>query len=131
MAALKLYVDLANSERQAIWARNAAMLVGNSFVINAIKSEPAKTEAGLNLFFSVAGLSLCIVWGIMVWDGWGWFYKHMVAAKALPVPPQINPFADFKELGDWTTDRIFKCTMAVVIIFVLMYVASIVHFWPT
>lgn len=40
MAALKLYVDLANSERQAIWARTAAMLVGNSFIINAINSEP-------------------------------------------------------------------------------------------
>jgi hypothetical protein len=27
---LKIYVDLLNSERQAIWARNGAMLIGNS-----------------------------------------------------------------------------------------------------
>ena len=39
LAALKFYVDLANSEKQAIWARHATMVVGNSLLINAIETE--------------------------------------------------------------------------------------------
>jgi hypothetical protein len=130
MATLKMYVDLANSERQAIWARNAAMLVGNSFIINAIKSEPAKSEAGLNLFFSVAGIAICILWAIMTWEGWTWFYKSIVDARKLPIVPQLNPFASYgKNFPDRHADTIFKCTMTVIVIFSAMYVASIKHFY--
>src|SRR4051812_33523823 len=82
-ATLKLYVDLINSERQAIWARNAAMLVGNSFIINAIKSELARSEPGLNLLFSLAGIAICGLWAIMTWAGWTWYHNLMLAAGKL------------------------------------------------
>jgi hypothetical protein len=124
MAALKLYVDLANSERQAIWARTAAMLVGNSFIINAINSEP---EDWLIPFFSVMGFILCIVWAIMTCNGWSWFYWSMRGGKNLPVPTQFNPFANLTGLDVYRSDKIFLCTMAVIAIFAIMYAASLIH----
>jgi hypothetical protein len=126
-ATLKLYVDLINSERAAIWARNAAMLVGNSFIINAIKSEPARSESGLNLLFSLAGIAICVLWFIMTWVGWAYSNKLMRKAEKLPVgDPQLNPF---KWVGPTTyRDWILWCTMALIVLFALMYVASIGHF---
>jgi hypothetical protein len=38
------------------------MVVGNSLLINAARSE---LDIATNLFLSLAGLFLCILWGIM------------------------------------------------------------------
>jgi len=63
LAALKSYVDLANSEKQAIWARHATMVVGNSLLINAVR-DPQLSPV-LNVILSFAGLFLCILLGRM------------------------------------------------------------------
>src|SRR5712691_6225195 len=81
MASLKLYVDLANSERQAIWTRQATMLVANSLIVTAARSDAAKAVSGDALFLNGAGLALCVIWFIMIWDGYTWFYKSMEAGK--------------------------------------------------
>jgi hypothetical protein len=62
----KAYVDLANSERQAIWARNASMLVANSFMLSAIAN---LHPAWLRDWFAVAGLILCVAWYFLMKRG--------------------------------------------------------------
>jgi hypothetical protein len=62
MVVLKLYVDLVNSERQAIWARYAAMVVGNSLIFNAISSAVnpgGRTSETVKLPYNAAGILLC------------------------------------------------------------------------
>jgi|SRR6516164_3774593 len=98
------------------------MVVGNSLLINAVRSE---LDIATNLFLSLAGLFLCILWGIMTWDGWNWFYKSMADAKKLPVDPLLNPFSSMPNLADRHSDTIFKCTMAMIVIFGLVYVADL------
>ena len=58
MAVLKLYVELVNSERQAIWARYATMVVGNSLIFNAIKPG-VRTSETVNLPYNAGGNLLC------------------------------------------------------------------------
>jgi hypothetical protein len=131
VAALKIYVDLINSERQAIWARTAAMLVANSFILNAIRFQPGKVEAagvGLNPFFGYAGLFLCLLWGIMTWHGWTYFHKCIVEGSRLPVDPCYNPLTKIKVI-DRRSDTIFICTMLAVVTFVAMYVVTLVQFY--
>lgn len=124
LSALKFYVDLANAEKQAIWARHATMVVGNSLLINAVASE---LHLGIGFTLSLAGLFLCVLWGIMTWVGWSWFYKSIIDAKKLPVHPLLNPFSSFphKGEGDRHSDTIFKCTMAIIIIFGLVYIVQL------
>jgi hypothetical protein len=126
MASLKLYVDLANSEKQAIWARHATMLVGNSLIVNAVRSDIAKLEPMTTVFLNGAGLSLCIIWAVMTWTGWTWFYKCMAEGKKLNVPH--NPFKNIEDLPTIATrarDIIFICTMAVVVIFAAVYLVGL------
>src|SRR5688500_6546731 len=103
MAALKLYVDLANSEKQAIWARHATMVVGNSLLINAVMQKP---EAWTNRFLNIAGLFICFLWTVMTWVGWDWFRKSLREGKALSVHPSLNPFSTYDDIGDRHSDTI-------------------------
>jgi hypothetical protein len=120
LATLKLHVDMANSEKQAIWARQASMVVGNSLLINAIEFEKGSWTGSI---LSIAGLLLCVLWGIITSDGWKWSYKPILDAKKLPIPPELNPFSSFphKGKGDRHSDVIFKCTMAMIGLFGLIY----------
>jgi hypothetical protein len=127
MASLKLHMDLANSEKQAIWARHATMLVGNSLIVNAVRSDVAKIETATTLFLNGAGLALCIVWAIMTWNGWGWFYKSLLAGKNVPIDPSLNPFASMQNIAQRRTDSIFILAMLVVLIFASVYLVGL---WP-
>ena len=128
-ATLKLYVDLANSERQTIWARNASMLVGNSFIITAIRSNKATTDTSLSIAFSLCGILICVLWAIMVVHGWSHLYKHMNKARTLPVCCKGNPYSEFE--NKLHRDEIFLCALGVIFVFVVMYglaVASFLNF---
>jgi hypothetical protein len=127
MAALKLYVDLANSERQAIWARHATMLVGNTLMLNAARPNAANPDAVSTLLFNGAGLLLCVVWALMTWYGWGWFYDAMEKGNALPVDKSLNPFANIPDISVRRKDSIFIFAMMVVAIFATVY---FVNLWP-
>jgi hypothetical protein len=126
MASLKLSIDLVNSERQAIWARMGAMLVANSFIINAIGS--FRLESSLGITFAAVGFLLCIIWALMVWDGWGWFYQFMLDGKKIAVDPRLNPFARVEDLGIRSSDRMFRCAIAIPGIFSVLYLIAILHF---
>lgn len=119
-ATLKLYVDLTNSERQAIWARTAAMLVANSFIITAIRLGPANADAPSVTLFSWAGIGICLLWGIMAWRGWEIAHGYMEAANRLPLRPPSNPFHHLGAVG-FNGDYIFWCTIAIIGIFIVLY----------
>jgi|SRR5712671_4614178 len=127
MASLKLYVDLANSERQAIWTRHATMLVANSLIVTAARSDAARSGSGDALFLNGAGLALCIVWFIMIWNGYTWFYKSMEDGKSLPVDPSLNPFAGIPDISVRWKDVLFLCAVAVSVIFAAVYAHGL---WP-
>ena len=93
LAALKMHVDLANGEKQAIWTRHATMLVGNSIIVAALRSE--HIDQSTTLFLNVVGLLLCIAWGVMAWVRWGWFHQSLRAGAAVPVERDLNPLKQF------------------------------------
>jgi hypothetical protein len=120
MTVLKLYVDLANSERQAIWTRQMTMLLGNSVIFSAIKL------GKLDKLANIAGLFLCLLWFVMTWYGWTYFYEPMNAAKQLPIASRLNPFATTPTKRH--TDEIFLCAMLVVALFAVMYFLGLCGF---
>jgi hypothetical protein len=120
---LKLYVDLVNSERQAIWVRHSTMLVAHAFLVNAASrgSDPTWILYG-------AGLLLCFVWFVMTWSGWGWFYRMMEQGQRLGVnPPSSNPFNNIEDLTCRWNDALFICANLVIIIFICVYVLELCH----
>lgn len=125
-ATLKLYVDLVNSERQAIWARNAAMLVGNSFIANSMRTTAANGDSALNVAYSAAGIAICIIWTIIVWRGWGTFHCLTLEARDL-VPDPLNPFHGVRNRIRRSHDVIFQCAMALILVFFALYVFSLVR----
>jgi hypothetical protein len=127
LTVLKMHVDMSNGEKQAIWARHATMLIGNSLIINAVRSDAAKLDAGTTLFLNGTGLALCVVWAVMTWQGWGWFRKSLADGNKVPIAPALNPLADFSGPYRRWKDSIFDCAMSVVVIFAIMYVIGL---WP-
>lgn len=127
LAVLKMYVDSANGEKQAIWTRHATMLVGNSLIIAGVRADGSNLAAGTTIFLNGLGLVLCIVWALMNWNGWGWFHKALADGSKVPVDPLLNPFADFNTPYRRRSDSIFVCAMSVVFIFALIYVVGL---WP-
>jgi hypothetical protein len=103
-------------KKQAIWARQTTMLIVNSLIVNA-----ARTDTWLN----VAGLALCVIWLIMTCTGWKWFHKSLTDGKNVPVDSSLNPFAGLKITlrNDW----IFISALLVILIFALIY---LVRLWP-
>lgn len=124
-AAVKLYVDLVNSERQAIWARNAAMLVGNSFIANSMKTSVEGDSTPLNVAFSLAGMAICLIWAVMTWRGWGTFHHLTLEARSI-VPGPLNPFSSSRNRIKRGHDVIFQCTMALIVVFFALYVMGLV-----
>jgi hypothetical protein len=129
MAVLKLYVDLVNSERQAIWARYATMVVGNSLIFNAIKPgvRPSETvnlpSNATGILLCAAGILLCVVWAVMTRTGWNWYRKLITDAKKLI--PESNPFVQLAQ-PDQHLDTMFFWAMSVPFIFMAMYIIGLI-----
>jgi len=127
LSVLKMHVDVANGEKQAIWNRHATMVVGNSLIINAARADTAALNAGSTLFLNALGLCLCVVWIFMTWHGWGWFRHSISKAKNIPINPALNPFGSYPEIYQRRKDLIFICALLVVLAFASMYVVGL---WP-
>jgi hypothetical protein len=128
LATLKMHVDVANGEKQAIWTRHATMVVGNSVIIAATRADGVLLSQNVALYLNVLGLMLCITWAVMAWTGWTWFRESLTDGADVPIDPSLNPFAKFKKpLASRWKDPIFDGAMAVVVIFALMYLVGL---WP-
>jgi hypothetical protein len=73
IAVLQAYVDLINSEREAIWARHNALLVANSLIIGALAISPTalweNKWAALGMIS--AGAIISAAWLGITLRGWG------------------------------------------------------------
>src|ERR1700730_8793471 len=107
LAILKMHVDVANGEKQAIWTRHATMVVGNSVIIAATRADGALLSQNVALYLNVLGLMLCVTWAVMAWWGWSWFRKSLTDGAKVPIDDSLNPFAEFKDIGSRWKDLIF------------------------
>ena len=78
IAVLQAYVDLINSEREAIWARHNALLVANSLIIGALAISPAalwqNKWAALGMIS--AGAIISAAWLGITLEGWSAMKRH-------------------------------------------------------
>jgi hypothetical protein len=78
IAILQAYVDLINSEREAIWARHNALLVANSLIIGALAMSPAalweNKWAALGMIS--AGAIISAAWLGITLQGWSAMKRH-------------------------------------------------------
>jgi hypothetical protein len=124
LTVLKMHVDIANGEKQAIWTRQATMLVGNTIIFAASRSDQIDQKMTLN----IVGLLLCILWAAMTLVGWCWFHKSLRDGAAVPIDPIPNPFADPRLSNpSFFRDPIFLAAMAVVGLFAALYLIGL---WP-
>jgi hypothetical protein len=120
LTVLKMHVDIANGEKQAIWTRHATMLVGNSIIVAA-----ARSDQNAGQFLSIVGLLLCGAWAWMTWVGWEWFHKSLRAGADIKIEPMSNPFAEFSNPS--RRDAIFIVAMVVIGLFALIYLYGLCH----
>jgi hypothetical protein len=66
------YVHLINSERQAIWQRYQAMLLGNSIILGLVVRTGGISSHEL-IAATVLGLALCTAWLVMTKSRWKLF----------------------------------------------------------
>ena len=83
IAVLQAYVDLINSEREAIWARHNALLVANSLIIGALAISPAalwqNKWAALGMIG--AGAIIGAAWLGITLEGWSAMKRHADVAR--------------------------------------------------
>src|SRR6476659_5934180 len=88
IAVLQAYIDLINSEREAIWARHNALLVANSLIIGALAISPAalwqNKWAALGMIS--AGAIISAAWLGITREGWSAMKRHADLARNSPRP---------------------------------------------
>jgi hypothetical protein len=119
LVVLKMHVDIANGEKQAIWTRHATMLVGNSIIVAAARSDHNAAQ-----FLSIIGLLLCGAWFYMTWVGWGWFNESLRSGAKIKIEPMSNPFAKFSNIS--RCEPIFIVAIGVIGLFACVYLKSLV-----
>src|SRR5437868_13752607 len=73
------YIQLINSERQAIWQRFTAMILANSFIITFLLRD---TFQGVAFAISGCGLAISTMWLVMTVRAWIHFFRLYKAAQA-------------------------------------------------
>lgn len=119
LAVYHSHVDILNSERETIWARNNALLVANTLLIGLIFGQSI-TSPELKLIVSAVGFAVCAAWLMMTYRGWELLQKHVNNIGSIdtlglvgvpnPYPPPFNA----RETIYWTT-------MFVIAAFAILY----------
>src|SRR5262249_55867404 len=112
---------LIHTEIEAIWNRQMSMLIGNTVIIGAIKLGGNEASPELNKAMALAGLVLCVAWGIMNYQGWD--FSHTLLADAQKAAKlaelKVNPYSNFPTT--FGAEIIFYCAMSVVVVFFVLY----------
>ena len=124
IAVLQAYVDLINSEREAIWARHNALLVAKSLIIGALAISPAalwqNKWAALGMIG--AGAIISAAWLGITLEGWSAMKRHAdVARKFAATHFKHLPNALDETLCDHAQTNIHHLILLVIGVFVLMY----------
>jgi hypothetical protein len=124
IAVLQAYVDLINSEREAIWARHNALLVANSLIIGALAISPTalweNKWAALGMIS--AGAIISAAWLGITLQGWSAMKRHADLARAFASAHFKHlPNALDETLCDPAQTNIHHLILLVIGVFVLMY----------
>jgi len=124
IAVLQAYIDLINSEREAIWARHNALLVANSLIIGALAISPAalwqNKWAALGMIS--AGAIISAAWLGITLEGWSAMKRHAdLTAKFASARFKHLPNALDETLCDRAQTNIHHLVLLVIAIFMLMY----------
>ena len=124
IAVLQAYIDLINSEREAIWARHNALLVANSLIIGALAISPAALweNKWAALAMLSAGLLISAAWVGMAVLAWSTIRRYADLAgsfasasfKHLP-----NPFAE--TVCNRAHRRMHLLVLLMIAVFMVMY----------
>ena len=125
IAVLQAYVDLIDSEREAIWARHNALLVANSLIIGALAISPAalwqNKWAALGMIS--AGAIISAAWLGITLEGWSAMKRHADRARKFASTYFKHlPNALDETLCDPAQTNIHHLILLVIGVFVLMYV---------
>src|SRR5262245_19561453 len=112
------HVNVINAEVAAIWQRNTAMIVANSFMLSAVNHTPR---------IGAAGFVLCALLLLMTVRGWRHYLQLIVTARSFRwphEPAELNPFCDpridaivARPWRDW----IFVAIIGVIVLFALTH----------
>jgi hypothetical protein len=122
------YIQLINSERQAIWQRFAAMIMANSFLIGFLSKDNSQTVA---LSVTICGFAVTILWLLMTIRGWRHFFRLYQAAQAFSwtALPGINPTRiGLSGLQAWWRDIVFLSALITIVIFLFLYIGLAFYF---
>lgn len=124
IAVFQAYVDLINSEREAIWARHNALLVANSLIIGALAISPTalweNKWAALGMIS--AGAIISAAWLGITLQGWSAMKRHADLARAFASAHFKHlPNALDETLCDPAQTNIHHLILLVIGVFVLMY----------
>jgi hypothetical protein len=126
LAVFQTYVDLINSERETIWARNNALLVANSLILGAIVASPSGLweQRWVALSLLGAGLFITLAWGAITVAGWHVLERHVKIAASLSSPCFAKLPKPFSKGASHHHERgsIFILTLCMIGLFALIYV---------
>lgn len=124
IAVFQAYIDLINSEREAIWARHNALLVANSLIIGALAISPTALWENKWAAFGMisAGAIISAAWLGITLQGWSAMKRHAdLAAKFASTRFKHLPNALDEILCDPAQTNIHHLILLVIGVFVLMY----------
>jgi len=124
IAIFQAYIDLINSEREAIWARHNALLVANSLIVGALAISPTALWENKWAAFGMisAGAIISAAWLGITLQGWSAMKRHAdLAAKFASTRFKHLPNALDDTLCDPAQTNIHHLILLVIGVFVLMY----------
>jgi hypothetical protein len=122
------YIQLINSERQAIWQRFAAMIMANSFLIGFLSRD---NTTGVAIAVTGCGFAVTIFWLLMTVRAWVHFFRLYKAAQAFSwlAFPGINPtLIDLPGSYTWWRDIVFLSALATIAVFLFLYMGLAYYF---
>jgi len=107
-----IHIQVAESEKNAIWNRYNALLVASSFLVGFNNQ---------SVMVSISGSLVCVIWGVVHYDGYKRFVRRMdKISRGFSVRPCVAGGG-----GKWrrVDDPIFLGSISVIALFFLVHVS--------
>ncbi len=105
------------SERETIWLRYSAMLVGNAALLGFFTQSVA-LGAIKALFITLLGMALCLIWEAIIvvpWDAYDEWVDKAAQFSFVALEPAANPFSGER------TPLVRQATVRLIYIFMASY----------
>jgi hypothetical protein len=132
VAATALYntiVSRANVEAQVVWQRYNSILIANSVILYAVNSTAMESHPRLKALLGVIGLLLCVLWGVLTWEGWHFWntYSTMAARFRWPkIDDQVNVYEVMFDRFEQRGPRVAIAAFFIILLFIAIYLALLI-----